>query len=87
MYRLDNGTYPSTEQGIEALVQKPEIGRIPTQYREGGYLKRLPVDPWGNNYAYLSPGSQGDVDITSFGADGQPGGDGNDADINSWEIQ
>ncbi|MFA5516810.1 MAG: type II secretion system major pseudopilin GspG [Desulfuromonadales bacterium] len=87
MYKLDNGTYPSTEQGLEALVQKPEIGRIPKRYRDGGYLKRLPLDPWGTAYAYLSPGSQGDVDITSFGADGEPGGDGNDADINNWEIQ
>jgi general secretion pathway protein G len=87
LYKLDNGVYPSTEQGLEALVSKPEIGRVPTRYREGGYLKRVPIDPWGNAYSYLSPGSHGDTDITSFGADGQPGGDGNDADINNWEIQ
>jgi general secretion pathway protein G len=87
LYKLDNSVYPSTEQGLEALVSKPEIGRVPTRYREGGYLKRAPVDPWGNPYSYISPGSRGDVDITSFGADGQPGGDDNDADINSWEIQ
>jgi general secretion pathway protein G len=87
MYKLDNGFYPTTEQGLQALVSKPEIGRIPTHYRDGGYLKRLPVDPWGNNYVFLSPGSQGDVDISSLGSDGEPGGDGNNADINSWEIQ
>ncbi len=87
MYKLDNGFYPTTDQGLQSLVSKPEIGRIPARYRDGGYLKRLPVDPWGSEYVFLSPGSQGDVDISSLGADGEPGGDGNNADINSWEIQ
>lgn len=87
LYKLDNGFYPSTEQGLQALVTKPETGRIPSRYREGGYLKKLPVDPWGNDYVYLSPGIHEEADIISYGADGQPGGEGNDADVNSWELQ
>lgn len=87
LFKLDNGFYPATEQGIEALVRAPEIGRIPKNYRKGGYLDRVPKDPWGNNYVYISPGSQGDYDITSYGADEVPGGDGEDADINSWDSQ
>lgn len=87
LYKLDNGFYPTTEQGLQALVTKPEIGRIPTRYREGGYLKKVPVDPWGTEYAYVSPGTHGEADIMSYGADGQPGGEGKDADVNSWEVE
>jgi general secretion pathway protein G len=87
LFKLDNGFYPSTEQGLKALVSKPESGRIPTKFPDGGYLKRLPVDPWDNSYLYLSPGQQKrDFDLISYGADGQPGGEKFDADINSWEL-
>lgn len=86
LYKLDSGFYPSTEQGLQALVAKPEIGRVPSRYRDGGYLKKVPVDPWGTNYAYLSPGMHDDADIISYGSDGEPGGEGKDADVNSWEI-
>jgi general secretion pathway protein G len=85
LFKLDNGFYPGTEQGIEALVRAPEIGRIPKNYRKGGYLDRVPKDPWGSSYVYVSPGTNGDYDITSYGADESPGGEGEDADINSWD--
>lgn len=86
LYRLDTGRYPTTQQGMEALVEPPEGV---SNWREGGYLekKRLLKDPWGNEYVYLSPGTQGDFDIISYGADGQPGGEGVDADIKSWELE
>lgn len=84
LYRLDNGVYPSTEQGLSALVQKPSIGAIPRNWKS--YLDRLPRDPWGRDYQYLSPGVQGDVDIFTYGRDGQPGGEGYDADIGSWNL-
>ncbi len=87
LFKLDNGFYPETEQGIEALVRAPEIGRVPKNYRKGGYLDRVPKDPWGNVYVYVSPGTQGDYDISSYGADGVPGGEGEDADINSWDAE
>jgi len=88
MYKLDNGTYPTTEQGLEALIQKPSVGTIPKNWREGGYLEmsKVPLDPWGNKYVYLSPGSHGDFDIISYGADGAQGGDGFNADIESWNL-
>lgn len=86
MFKLDNGFFPTTEQGFEALVEQPTVGRIPTRYQEGGYLKKVPVDPWGNPYVYLSPGIHDSYDIISYGSDGQPGGEGNNADINSWEL-
>ena len=86
LFKLDNGFYPATEQGIEALVRAPETGRVPKNYRKGGYLDRVPKDPWGNNYVYVSPGSHGDYDISSYGADNVPGGEGEDADINSWDA-
>jgi general secretion pathway protein G len=84
-YKLDNQRYPTTEQGLQALVQKPTAGPAANNWKEGGYLERLPKDPWGNPYQYLSPGIHGEVDIFSFGADGQPGGTGEDADIGSWD--
>ena len=87
LFKLDNGFYPSTDQGLKALVEKPETGRIPGKYSVDGYLKKTPVDPWGNNYVYLSPGLHSNYfDLISYGADGQPGGEGFDADINSWEL-
>ncbi len=85
MYKLDNSRYPTTEQGLQALVTKPTTGPIPNKYKDGGYLERMPKDPWGNPYQYLSPGIHGEVDVFSYGADGQPGGTGADADIGNWE--
>lgn len=85
LFKLDNGFYPSTDQGLDALVRPPEAGRIPKNYRKGGYIDRVPKDPWGNLYVYVSPGAHGDYDISSYGADGAPGGEGEDADINSWD--
>lgn len=89
LYKLDNGFYPTTEQGLEALVKKPSGTPSPEKYREGGYLekKSVPKDPWGNPYIYVSPGSHGDFDLSSYGADGKLGGEGKDADINNWEIE
>ncbi|MBE9522854.1 MAG: type II secretion system major pseudopilin GspG [Proteobacteria bacterium] len=89
LYRLDNGHYPTTEQGLEALVEAPTVGRLPISWREGGYLEKgkVPKDPWKNEYIYLCPGVQGDCDISSYGPDGEPGGEGKDADINSWELE
>ncbi len=87
LFKLDNGFYPSTEQGLAALVKKPETGRIPTKFSVDGYLKKVPVDPWDNPYVYLSPGIHSrDFDMISYGADGEPGGEDFDADINSWEL-
>ena len=86
MFKLDNGFYPSTEQGLAALVSKPETGRIPKKYAERGHLKNVPVDPWENPYVYLSPGVHDDFAIISYGADSEPGGDGKNADIESWEL-
>ncbi len=88
LYKLDNGFFPSTEQGLAALANQPEVGRIPENYQEGGYLNKVPRDPWENNYIYLSPGVHDkDYDLISYGADGEPGGEGFDADINSWELE
>lgn len=86
LYKLDSGVYPSTEQGLQALVKKPEIGAIPRNWKSSGYLDRMPRDPWKNDYQYLSPGLHGDIDVFSFGADGQPGGEGVNADIGSWNL-
>jgi len=86
LYRLDNGRYPTTEQGLRALVEKPTVDPIPQNWKAGGYLDSTAVrkDPWGNDYQYLNPGLHGEVDVMSFGRDGQPGGEGPDADIGSW---
>jgi len=88
LYKLDNGMYPDTEQGLQALVEKPETGNVPQKWREGGYLEKgkVPKDPWGNDFVYLAPGLQGEYDIVSYGADGVPGGEGKDKDINNWET-
>src|SRR5579859_3848314 len=87
LYRLDNFKYPTTEQGLQALVKQPADPTI-TNYRSGGYLPSLPKDPWNNPYIYTSPGADGrEYDITSYGRDGKPGGEGPDADINSFTIE
>jgi general secretion pathway protein G len=86
-YKLDNGDYPTTEQGLEALVEKPSIGKVPKKYPDKGYLPKIPKDPWGNDYVYTSPGEHGDFDLISYGADGEEGGEGKDADVQSWEIE
>ncbi|VXC16803.1 type II secretion system major pseudopilin GspG [Massilia sp. 9I] len=85
LYKLDNQRYPSTEQGLQALITKPTAGPAANGWKAGGYMEKLPKDPWGNAYQYLSPGIHGEVDIFSLGADGQPGGTGEDADVGSWE--
>jgi len=86
LYRLDNHRYPSTEQGLHALVSAPTSGPPAAGWKPGGYLDKLPKDPWGNPYQYLSPGVKGEIDLFSVGADGQPGGAGYDADIGSWDL-
>lgn len=86
LYKLDNGMYPDTEQGLEALVKKPETAPVPNKWKEGGYLSKLPLDPWGRPYQYLSPGDHGDFDLYSHGADGEPGGEGKNADVESWNL-
>ena len=83
-YRLDNFTFPTNEQGLQALVTPPAGMTRPDRYREGGYIRRLPQDPWGNPYQYAVPGEKGRFDIYSFGADGRKGGEGDDADIGNW---
>ncbi len=89
LYKLDNGRYPTTDQGLEALVSKPTVGVIPRNWRRGGYLEntKIPSDPWGNPYIYASPGLHGDYDILSLGADGARGGEGFDGDVESWNIK
>ena len=89
LFKLDNGFYPDTQQGLEALIEKPTVGQMPPKYRDGGYLeqKKIPLDPWGNPYIYLCPGLHGDFDIISYGADGKEGGEGKDADIKNWDMQ
>ena len=84
-YKLDNAFYPSTQQGLQALVAAPSTEPLPKHYKTGGYIKRLPTDPWGNEYQYLNPGVHGEIDIFSYGADGVEGGDGLNADIGNWQ--
>ena len=86
LYRLDNLRYPTTEQGLQALVAKPTNAPIPSNWKPGGYIERLPKDPWGGVYQFLNPGVRGEIDVFSYGADGAPGGEGNDADIGSWNL-
>ncbi len=86
LYRLDNLRYPTTEQGLAALVTRPSLAPVPPNWKPGGYLERLPRDPWGHPYQYLSPGLRGEVDVFSFGADGVAGGEGFDADVGSWNL-
>lgn len=89
LYKLDNGAYPSTEQGLQALIEAPTVGELPRAWRKGGYLEKgkVPKDPWGNEYVYLSPGLHGDFDLVSYGSDGQPGGEDQNQDVNSWDQE
>jgi len=89
LYKLDSGSYPSTEQGMQALVEPPAVGNLPVKWREGGYLEKgkVPTDPWGNDYVYLCPGTYGDYDIISYGADGEQGGEEKNRDITSWDVE
>jgi len=90
LFKLDNAFYPTSEQGLSSIVEKPAVGRIPSKWREGGYLEKgvLPKDPWGYDYLYLSPGVYNrDFDIWSYGADGEEGGEGEDADIGNWVVK
>ncbi len=84
LYRLDNGRYPTTEQGLQALFTKPQSQPVPSNWKQ--YLDKVPKDPWGNAYQYLNPGVHGEIDVFSLGADAQPGGSGADADIGSWDL-
>jgi general secretion pathway protein G len=85
MYRLDNYQYPTADQGLEALVERPSSGPEPRNYKDGGYLRNLPRDPWGNQYQYANPGQNGEIDIYTLGADGQRGGEGENAVIGNWQ--
>lgn len=84
MYKLQNDIYPTTSQGLEALVTAP-AGSDATKYQRGGYIKKLPIDPWNRPYLYAAPGTHGDVDIWTYGADGKEGGEGGDADVTNWQ--
>ncbi|MEY3201535.1 MAG: type secretion system protein GspG [Pseudomonadota bacterium] len=86
LYRLDNMAYPSAEQGLRALIEKPSAEPMPRNWKRGGYLERLPNDPWGHPYQYANPGAHGEIDVFSLGADSKLGGEGNDADIGSWTL-
>lgn len=89
LYKLDSGSYPTTDQGLQALVEAPSVGNLAKRWRTGGYLEKgkVPKDPWDNDFVYLSPGVNGEFDLTSYGKDGQPSGEGEDADINNWELE
>lgn len=87
LFKLDNGFYPSTEQGLDALVMAPTIGEIPKRWKEGGYLPKVPDDPWHHPYQYISPGGHGEYDLYSMGADGEIGGYNKDIDIQSWDLE
>lgn len=86
LYKLDNGRYPTTEQGLQALVEKPTSEPVPANWKSGGYLEKMPKDPWGRDYLYLNPGIKREIDVMSYGADGQQGGEGFDADLGSWML-
>lgn len=84
LYKLDNYTYPTTDQGLEALVNEPTSEPVPANWKQGGYIKKLQKDPWQRDYLYLSPGENAEIDIYSLGADGIEGGEGPNADIGNW---
>ena len=86
MYKLDNARLPTAEQGLKALVEKPTSAPLPNNWRNGGYIPRLPNDPWGNPYQFANPGLRGEFDVFSFGADGKSGGDGENADLGTWNL-
>lgn len=89
LYKLDNGAYPDTDQGLQALVAQPDTGTPSKNWRKGGYLEKgkVPKDPWGNEFIYISPGVNSEFDLSSYGADGIAGGEGKDQDVNNWETQ
>jgi general secretion pathway protein G len=89
LYKLDNGEYPTTEQGLQALVEAPSVGRLAKRWRKEGYLEKgkVPKDPWGYDFVYIAPGLHGDFDLMSYGPDGEPGGEDADVDVNNWEIE
>ena len=86
IFKLENGFYPSTEQSLQALVTKPSVGRMPARYKEGGYIRKIPLDPWGQPYLYLYPGVHGELDLFSYGPDGETGGEGDNADVANWNL-
>ena len=88
-FKLDNGSYPTTEQGLQALVEPPSVGSLAKRWKEGGYLEKgkVPQDPWYSDFIYIAPGLHSDFDLMSYGADGEPGGEGHGEDINNWEIE
>ena len=86
LYRLDSKRYPTTEQGLQALVARPSQAPVPENWKAGGYVEKLPLDPWGKPYQYLYPGLHGEIDVFSYGADGVPGGEGFDADVGNWSL-
>ena len=86
LYKLDNGRYPTTDQGLQALVEKPTSEPVPGNWKSGGYLEKMPKDPWGRDYLYLNPGIKREIDVMSYGADGQQGGESFDADLGSWML-
>jgi len=86
LYRLDNKRYPTTEQGLQSLITKPSLAPMPDNWKTGGYVEKLPMDPWGKPYQYLNPGLHGEIDVFSFGADGVAGGEGFDADVGNWSL-
>ncbi|MFM2344470.1 MAG: hypothetical protein RLZZ210_1081 [Pseudomonadota bacterium] len=85
LYRLDNARYPTTEQGLKALVEKPTVAPLPRNWKDGGYLEKIPKDPWGNEYQYITPGIHSDADIFTYGKDKEVGGEGINADVGNWE--
>jgi general secretion pathway protein G len=87
MFRLDMGRYPTTDEGLEVLTAAPADPRLAARFPDGGYINRLPEDPWGGQYQYLSPGEHGRFDVWSLGADARPGGEGNNADIGNWDVR
>ena len=86
LYKLDNGFYPTTQQGLQALTQKPTTSPIPENWKAGGYLKVIPKDPWGHTYHYTNPGQHADIDIYTYGADNKPGGVGTNGTIGNWTL-
>jgi general secretion pathway protein G len=84
LYKLDNRGYPTSDQGLDALINPPSVAPLPPNWKKGGYLERLPKDPWGHDYQYLQPGVHGDVDVWSLGADNEPGGEDGNADVGNW---
>jgi general secretion pathway protein G len=87
LYRVDNFDYPTTDQGLQALAEKPSTSPEPRNWQSGGYIKSIPKDPWGNEYQYLNPGENGEFDIVTLGKDGRPGGTGDNADIGNWNLE